>query len=179
VAMTNKSRFRSKFVLLPSILVPLTLTFLLISCGEGPPEALGGSRDISFSEVISMAITGDVELIEVNGDELTVRSRGGDVFTSRKETGASVVETFERSGVDSATSNILIIVNGAKGERLLSVGGKGEHIRFADFERLSEGQKRMVRSVGTAEFNRRQSLAEGIREQQQVERRVEQEAERR
>ncbi len=262
VAITDKSRFHCKFVLPLPALVPLTLIFLLTSCGAGQPEAqvtasitsgpaplsvtftndsknsdefqwdfgdgatttstdtavavthqytkagthtvtltairdgeppqtstailtvtvdpaLGGSRDIPFSEVVSMATRGDVELIEVNGDKLTVNSSGGDVFTSRKETGTSVLETLERAGVDRATSNIQIIVMSAKGERLVSIGAKGEHIRFADFERLSEGQKRIVQRVGTAEFDRRQSLAEGIREQQQAEHRAEQEAERR
>ena len=76
---------------------------------SGPPGP--GVPEIALSQVIQMAHSGQIERIEVNGDKLTVRSRDGEVFTSRKETGASVVEILERSGVDpAATSNIQIIV---------------------------------------------------------------------
>ena len=38
-------------------------------------QPLGGSREISISEVISMASRGNVDTIEIQGDKLTVFSR--------------------------------------------------------------------------------------------------------
>ena len=78
-------------------------------------DPLGGSREIAISQVISMAARGQIESIEVKGDNLDVTTTSRESLTSRKEEGASVVEILERSGVDPVASNIEITVRGSSG----------------------------------------------------------------
>lgn len=71
---------------------------------------VGESREVQLSEIMQMARHGDIETIEVTGNRLAVITNRGEVFTSRKEEGMSVVEALDRFGVDlvSATSGIEI-----------------------------------------------------------------------
>ena len=78
-------------------------------------DPLGGSREVSISEVITLAAAGQLETIEVRGDKLTVITRSQETLTSRKEAGASVVETLQRSGVDILASNVQIVAKGSSG----------------------------------------------------------------
>ena len=105
----NSRWMRNSFIYLLIIVAVIAIFFTLFS------EPLGGSREIPISEVITMAARGDIDTIEVNGNNLTVITTSRETFTSRKEDGSSVVEILERAGVDPLASNVQIIVKGSSG----------------------------------------------------------------
>ncbi len=85
----NPRLMRNSFIYLLIIVAVLAIFFTLFS------NPLGGSNEIPISQVVNMAARGDVELIEVNRDKLTVYSTSGETFTSRKEEGTSVLEMLQ------------------------------------------------------------------------------------
>ena len=78
-------------------------------------DSLGGSEEIPINEVISRSVRGEIENIEVRNDRLTVLTKSGETFASRKESGASMVDTLRESGVDPAVSGVSVEVKGAGG----------------------------------------------------------------
>ncbi len=100
---------RSSFIYL-LILVAVVAIFYTFFSGS-----MGSSNEIPITEVISLAASGDVDLIEVDKDRLTVSLTNGNVYTSRKEDGASIVESLARAGVDPVASNIRVVVKGSGG----------------------------------------------------------------
>ena len=60
------------------ILVAIIAIFFTFFSGS-----IGGNKEISISEVIRMAGSGELESIEVGGDKLTVLSNSGETFESR------------------------------------------------------------------------------------------------
>ena len=78
-------------------------------------DSLGGSEEIPINEVISRSVRGEIEKIEVRNDRLTVFTKSGETFASRKESGASMVDTLRESGVDPAVSGVSVEVKGAGG----------------------------------------------------------------
>ena len=91
---------RNSFIYLLIAVAVIAIFFTLFS------EPLGGSEEISISEVISWAKMGRLESIEIGGDKLTVVTISGETFTARKESGASIVEILQDADVDPATVNI-------------------------------------------------------------------------
>ena len=71
--------------------------------------------EIPFSQVVKMAKKGSLQSIEINGDQLKITGKDKQTFTSRKEQGASVVESLYSNGVDPLTSDLEITVKGASG----------------------------------------------------------------
>ncbi|MQG18787.1 MAG: ATP-dependent metallopeptidase FtsH/Yme1/Tma family protein [SAR202 cluster bacterium] len=71
--------------------------------------------EIPFSEVVKLAKKGSLQSIEVNGDRLKIIGKDDQTFTSRKEQGASVVESLYNNGIDPLTSDLQVIVKGASG----------------------------------------------------------------
>ena len=55
----------------------------------------GSSQEIPIDEVISLAKRGQVESIEIYGEKLTLVTTRGEIFTSRKEDGASIIEMLQ------------------------------------------------------------------------------------
>ena len=100
---------RSSFIYL-LILVAVVAIFYTFFSGS-----MGNSNEIPITEVVSLAASGDVDLIEVDKDRLTVSLTNGNVYTSRKEDGASIVESLARAGVDPVASNIRVVVKGSGG----------------------------------------------------------------
>ena len=100
---------RNSFIYLLIIVAVIAIFFTLFS------EPFGGSMEIPISEVVSMAVSQDLDTIEVRGDRLTVITNDGESFTSRKEEGASMVEILERAEVDPAASRLQVVVKGAGG----------------------------------------------------------------
>jgi cell division protease FtsH len=92
------------------ILVAIIAIFFTFFSGS-----IGGNKEISISEVIRMAGSGDLESIEVGGDKLTVLSNSGETFESRKEQGSSIVELLEAAQIDPLVSRTNIIVKGSSG----------------------------------------------------------------
>ena len=92
------------------IIVAITaIVFTLFS------DAVGGSQEISITEVVALTARGDVRLIEVDGDNLTIETVTGEILTSRKEAGSSIVELLERAGVDPVTTKVDVVVRGSSG----------------------------------------------------------------
>ena len=68
----------------------------------------GSSQEIPIDEVISLAKRGQVESIEIYGEKLTLVTTRGEIFTSRKEDGASIIEMLQNAGIDPVTNSISI-----------------------------------------------------------------------
>jgi len=106
--MNGRSMRKSMIYLL--IIVAITaIVFTLFS------DAVGSSQEISINEVVALTARGDIRLIEVDGDRLTLETVTGELLTSRKEEGSSIVEILERAGVDPLTSQVDIVVLGSSG----------------------------------------------------------------
>ena len=99
---------RNSFIYLLIVVAVIAIFFTLYSDVGGPDE-------IPITEVIRMAQRGSLELIEVNGDSLTVYTNRGETFTSRKEEGASVMEMVQAAGVDPVASDLDIDSQGSSG----------------------------------------------------------------
>ena len=72
----------------------------------------GSSQEIPIDEVISLAKRGQVESIEIYGEKLTLVTPRGEIFTSRKEDGASIIEMLQNAGIDPVTNSLSIEVQG-------------------------------------------------------------------
>ena len=105
----NTRWMRSSFIYLLIIVAVIAIFFTLFS------EPLGGSRELPINEVVAMAVSGDLDLIEIEDNKLIVTANDGEVFTSRKEDGASILELLSGAGVDLATSRLRVIVKGSSG----------------------------------------------------------------
>ena len=100
---------RKSLIYLLIILAITAIVFTLFS------DAVGGTQEIPINEVVELTARGDVAIIEVRGNTLDIVTVSGELLTSRKEDGSSIVEILERAGVDPLTSNVDIIVKGNSG----------------------------------------------------------------
>ena len=118
---------RNSFIYLPIIVLIIVAMMAIFFTRIAEP--LGGSREVSLSQVISMAALGQLDTIEVRGDKLTVITTSGETLTSRQPGSASVVEVLEEATVDPSASNVQVIVKGSSGlsSRIMesSSGGGG------------------------------------------------------
>ena len=93
----NSSWMRKSFIYLV-ILVAVVLVVVMLF------RPSSSSRDIPLSQVITEAQAGNVELIEVSGDTLTVHLQGErEPVRSRKEDAASIEEILRTNGVPVGT----------------------------------------------------------------------------
>ena len=93
----NSRWMRNSFIYL-IILVAVVLVVVMLF------RPSSSSRDIPLSQVITEAQAGNVELIEVSGDSLTVHLRGEqEPLSSRKEESASIEEILRTNGVPVGT----------------------------------------------------------------------------
>jgi cell division protease FtsH len=81
----------------------LLLLSLVIPRGGGTPE-------IGIGRVLDMAESGQLALIEVDGDELGITTLSDETFRSRKEAGVSVLELLEERGVAAGAGGVQIEV---------------------------------------------------------------------
>ena len=79
--------------------------FLLILLAR--PSAV---PEVDIGQVLQMAEEGQVETIQVRGDELNVTTTSGDTLTSRKESGVSILELLEGRGIATGEEGIRIQV---------------------------------------------------------------------
>ena len=100
---------RNSFIYLLIAVALIAIVFTLFS------EPLGGSREVPVSQVISMSASGDVDVIEIDGDKLTILTNSGETLVSRKEAGASLVEQLNDSGVDTVNGRLELVVKGSSG----------------------------------------------------------------
>ena len=109
-------RLRNSFIYLLITVAIVAIVVNLLS------SAVGGDQEIGLNDVVAMTVRGNVDAIEVKGDNLTILTTSGETLTSRKESGSSIVEILQRGGVDLATSNVEIIPRGQSGlSSILSV----------------------------------------------------------
>ena len=98
-----------------------TLIYLLITVALAAivitlfSNAVGNSEEISINEVVSMAARGNIDTIEVRGDALTVTTRTGETFASRKESGSSVMEILQRADIDMVNPSFRLVAQGSSG----------------------------------------------------------------
>ena len=102
--MNNRLKRNSFIYLLIGIAV-IAIFFTLFS-------EPGSSQEIPIDEVISLAKRGQVESIEIYGEKLTLVTTRGEIFTSRKEDGASIIEMLQNAGIDPVTNSLSIEVQG-------------------------------------------------------------------
>ena len=105
----NPRWMRNSFIYLLIIVAVIAIFFTLFS------DPLGGSREVSLTEVIDLVARGSVETIEISGDKLTMVTRSGETLTSRKEEGSSIVEVLANAGVDPLASGVQVLVKGSSG----------------------------------------------------------------
>jgi cell division protease FtsH len=78
-------------------------------------EPFGGSSEIPISRIMSLAAENKLESIEINGDSLTAVGSDGTQYTSRKESGSSIVEQLEVAGISSGPGGVDVSVRGTGG----------------------------------------------------------------
>ena len=106
----NSRRLRNGFIYLLIGVAAVAVIVTLMSGSFG-----GGSDDISINEVVSMAARGSIETLEVRGDAITVTTRSGEVFSSRKESGSSIMEILQRADIDMVNPSFRLDVQGSSG----------------------------------------------------------------
>ena len=77
----------------------LFLLILLLPRGGGGPE-------LELSTILQMADEGQIAKIQVRGDKLNVLSTNGEEFTSRKESGVSILELLDQRGISTDEGGI-------------------------------------------------------------------------
>ena len=105
----NPRWMRNSFIYLLIIVAVIAIFFTLFS------DPLGGSREVSLTEVIDLVARGSVETIEISGDKLTIFTRSGETLTSRKEEGSSIVEVLANADVDPLANGVQVLVRGSSG----------------------------------------------------------------
>ena len=100
---------RNSFIYLLIVVAVIAIFFTLFS------DPLGGSEEISISELVRMTAASQLETIEVSGDNITAVSTAGDTFTSRKEEGSSIFDLLAAAGVDPLANRVEITVGGSSG----------------------------------------------------------------
>ncbi len=105
----NMRSMRSMFIYL-LIAVGVMAIFLTVF-----KEPFGESSEIPISRVISLASENKLESIEISGDSLTAVGSDGSQYTSRKESGSSIVEQLEVAGVSSGAGGVDVSVRGTGG----------------------------------------------------------------
>ena len=101
----SKRWMKNSFVYL-LIIVAIIAIFFTFFPGRG------SGTEVSISEVVSMAQSGRLQTIVVDGNSLSIRARDGQEFSSRKEDGASVLEILRDAGVESGVD---VEVRGSSG----------------------------------------------------------------
>ncbi|MEE8442625.1 MAG: ATP-dependent metallopeptidase FtsH/Yme1/Tma family protein, partial [Dehalococcoidia bacterium] len=93
------------------VVVALAIVLVFYTFASGP----GGSGEKSISSIIRLAQDGQVATIVVSGDNLSVTTRDGQKYTSRKEEGASVYDMLQEAGVPTGEGGVEVSVEGGGG----------------------------------------------------------------
>ncbi|MBM3944374.1 MAG: ATP-dependent zinc metalloprotease FtsH [SAR202 cluster bacterium] len=100
---------RNSFIYLLIIVAIIAIFFTLMN------NDFGSSEEVPINEVVLLASRGELESIEIDGDDLSIVTNSGSKLTSRKEPGSSLVEILQRAQVDPATNSVQIHVKGSSG----------------------------------------------------------------
>ena len=102
--MSNKKWLRSGLIYFLIIVAVASIFFIVV-------PGLGGSDEVSFTEVVRMAKEGEVSTIEVKGESLKVVTVTGSELRSRIGEGTDINEVFQNEGI----RNVEIFFKGAGG----------------------------------------------------------------
>ena len=92
----NNMRMRNSFIYLLIIVAVIAIFFTMLRGG------FGGTEERHFADVLQWAKDGQVQLIEVQGEKLTV-TRGNEKFKSRVGDNTDILEVFRNEGVEVGT----------------------------------------------------------------------------
>jgi cell division protease FtsH len=107
----DRRLMRNSFIYFLITVAVIAIFFTIFQPGYGPAER-------PISDVVELAKQSQLSSIQVNRDELTVTTKGGEVFRSRKEAGSSLVETLQAAGVSPGQQGLTLEVKGGS-----SLGG--------------------------------------------------------
>lgn len=96
----NSKRFRNSLIYILLILALGAFLYTIMSNRNS-----SDAREVGLAEVATLVRSGQVREIRVDDDVLLITPASGPEIVSRKETGVSLVETFENLGVSSAQIN--------------------------------------------------------------------------
>lgn len=105
---SNKKWMRSGFFYILVIATIVIVFFTII-------PNLGGTKEIPYTEVISMAKAGDVTSVAANGESLTIRTRAGTEFKSRIGENTDIRRDFRDEQISTTPPNGVEIVFGGGG----------------------------------------------------------------
>ncbi len=86
------------------LLIGVGIFFLVQFFWPDSPEI----EELKISQVIQLAQDNQVSKIEVSGDYLEIVTTEGQHFTSRRETGVSILQLLEQSGVAAGSIEIQV-----------------------------------------------------------------------
>ena len=101
--------------LLRNSIIYVVITIAVIAMFATMFNTSGRPEELPISQVVLMAKNGDIQSIEINGDELFITDTVSRTFTSRKEADSSLVTTLETAGVDIAGTGMEINIKGNSG----------------------------------------------------------------
>jgi len=104
----NTRWMRNGFIYLLIAVAVIAIFFTLFS-------DISGATEVGIDEVITMAQRGEIEVIEVRDDSLSILTTRGEALTSRKEEGSSVMGMLRDAGVDPSISKMSVVVKGSSG----------------------------------------------------------------
>lgn len=87
-----------QWILIGGALLLLLLFFAI-------PRGAAG-EEVEISRVAQLAASGEIQTIEVSGDDLAITTTSGGLLKSRKEPGTSVLEMLETQGVNATARGI-------------------------------------------------------------------------
>ena len=101
-------RMRNSFIYLLIIVAVIAIFFTMVRGG------FGGTEEKDFSGVVTWAKDGQVQLIEVQGEKLTV-FRGAEKFKSRIGKQTDILEVFRNEGVNTDAGGVQVRFKGGGG----------------------------------------------------------------
>ena len=105
--MGNSRWMRNSFIYLLIIVAVIAIFFTMMG-------SLGGTQEMDFTDVVSQAKDGQIQKIEVNGENLTV-FKGAEKFNSRVGKSTDVIEALRNEGVDTSSGGVSVKFKGNGG----------------------------------------------------------------
>ena len=99
---------RNSFIYLLIIVAVLAIFFTMVS-------GWGGTEERDFTEVVNLAKEDGIQRIEVQGEKLTIITRGGDKFKSRISKETDIMTLLSAEGVDTSDGGVNVRFKGSGG----------------------------------------------------------------
>ena len=102
------SRWMRNTIIYAVVAIAIILVFYNFTAGSRGEE-------IDIASVVQMAQENRLRSIVVDGDNLTVATREGEEFNSRKEPSTSILEVLTQAGVETGEDGVQVSVKGSSG----------------------------------------------------------------